>query len=89
MSYYFKRPWDEATGDPLTENWGTSIYFFETNENGDVLRQLEVFEIGKRLKYTQEHLQDDYGGLAEVALEHEEFKEYRISKDEFETAWNQ
>lgn len=87
MNIYFKRHWYETTGAPLTDDWGTSTYFFETNQSGDVLRQLEVYENGLRLKYTPEYLQDNYGGLSEVPLNIEEFKEFEITKDEFEDEW--
>jgi len=89
MNLYFKRFWDETTGDPLTQNWGTATYFFETNKSGEVLRQLEVYEKGQRLKYTLENLQDDYGGLSEVPLDLEEFKVFEITEDDFEDEWQQ
>lgn len=88
MNLYFNRPWNETTGDPLTEDWGTSTYYFETNQNGEVVRQLEVYSNSKRLKYTREHLQDKFGGLSEVPLDLVEFGEFQINKDEFEEAWN-
>lgn len=88
MNRYFKRPWEETTGDPLTDEWGTSVYYFETNQAGVVLRQIEVYANGKRLKYSLENLQDEYGGLSEVPLELEEFEEHSISENEFEAAWN-
>lgn len=87
MNHYFKRHWDETTGGSLTDSWGTSTYFFETNLDGDVLRQLEVYENGKRLIYSPGHIQDSYGGLSEVALDLEEFKEFEITKEEFEASW--
>jgi len=89
MNRYFKRPWDETTGDLSTDDWGSSVYYFETDQTGDVLRQLEVFTNSRRLKYTTEYLQDEYGGLSEVPLDLDEFKEFEISKDEFEKEWFQ
>jgi hypothetical protein len=89
MKFYFKRPWNETTGDPLTDSWGTATYFFETDLNGNVLRQLEVYEKGRRLKYAPDYSQDDYGGLSEVPLNLEEFKEFEITKREFEDKWRQ
>jgi len=89
ITRYFKRPWDDTTGAPLTDDWGTSVFYFETNLTGEVLRQLEVFANGKRIKYTTDYLEDEYGGLSEVPLDLVEFKGYEIAKDEFEEAWLQ
>ena len=86
---YFKRYWNETTGDTLTNAWGTSTYYFETEENGDVLRQLEVFANGRRLKYTSDYVQDKYGGLSEVPLDLTEFEKFKTTKNEFENAWQQ
>ncbi len=88
MNLYFRRAWDDITSDPLTEDWGTSTYYFETGQNGKVFRQLEVYANGKRLKYTSEHLQDKFGGLSVVPLDLAEFGEFQITKNEFEEAWN-
>ena len=87
MAHYFKRFWEETTGDTLTDHWGTSIYYFETDENGEVLRQLEIFANGKRLKYTPDNLQDEYGGLSEIPLDLTEFENFKITKNEFDNAW--
>ena len=63
--YYFKRPWDETTGDPETNAWGTSDYF-ETDDKGDVYRQLQIYQQGQSLRYDQNHLEDQYGGLSKI-----------------------
>lgn len=44
---YYKRYWNESTGDDLTDSWGRSTWFFETDENFNVLRQITVFESGQ------------------------------------------
>ena len=44
MKHYFKRQWEETTGDELTDTWGTSTYFVETDEQFNVIRQIQVFE---------------------------------------------
>ena len=85
--FYFKRPWDETTGSPLTNSWGTSIYYFETDDTGEVHRQLEVYNKGQRLRYDQKHIEDQYGGLSEILLDLKEFENYKIAKEEFEEAW--
>ncbi|TWI79337.1 hypothetical protein IQ13_3741 [Lacibacter cauensis] len=84
---YFKRFWDESTGDPLTDSWGTSTYYFETDSNGEVLRQIEVYENGKVLKYDQNNVEDEYGALSNNTLDVDEFKDFKIEKTEFEEVW--
>ncbi len=89
MTFYFKRFWDETTGDPLTDSWGTSTFYFETDESGEVLRQLQIFSNGSRLKYDANNLQDEYGALSDALLDLAEFEEYKITKNEFDKAWQQ
>ncbi|WP_277228629.1 DUF433 domain-containing protein [Hymenobacter sp. YC55] len=83
---YFKRYWNETTGNDLTDSWGASYYYFETNDQLNVVRQLQLFEKGQVLKYNTEYLEDNLGGLAEVPLE-EEFELFQIKKEEFEQLW--
>jgi len=83
---YFKRYWEETTGDGLTDSWGTSYYYFETDDQLNVLRQLQVSENGQILKYDTEYLEDKFGGLSEVLLD-EEFEPFEIDKAEFEQVW--
>jgi Cysteine-rich CPCC len=66
---HLKRHWNETTGQPLTDSWGTSFYYFETNKECEVLRQIEVYENGKVLKYSDAYLEDEFGGLAEKPLD--------------------
>jgi hypothetical protein len=85
---FFKRYWNETTGDPKTDSWGTSFYYFETDTKGDVLKQIVVYENGKILKYSYLHLEDEYGGLSEKALDLTD-KEYTpLSKKDFFALWN-
>jgi uncharacterized protein (DUF433 family) len=86
-SNYYKRFWEESTGNELTNSWGCSTYYFETEANFAVLRQMEIFENGQVLKYNTEYLDDKFGGLSEVPLDFEDFEPYRITRDEFETRW--
>ncbi|AUC75654.1 hypothetical protein [Olleya sp. Bg11-27] len=83
---YFKRHWDENRGDQY-EIWGKSVWFFETGNNGEVLRQIEVYENGKILKYDNQNLEDEFGGLSDQNLDLSEFENYSIDKDEFENKW--
>ncbi len=84
---YFKRFWDETTGDPLTTSWGTSTYYFETDLKGEVLRQIEAYQNGQILCYDQNNVEDEYGKLSNEPLELIGFDEFKIDKEEFEKVW--
>ena len=88
LSRYFKRAWNGSTGDKLTGSWGHSTYYFESDPNGNVLRQIESYANGNKLKYDQDHFQDEYGRLSDQPLDLEEFNDFKIEKDEFEKAWS-
>ena len=83
---YYKRQWEETTGDSLTDSWGTSYFYLETDDLGYIQRQLQVFKNGQVLKYDTTYLEDKFGGLSEAALG-EDFEPYQITKDEFEQRW--
>ncbi len=70
----------------MTGSWGTSYYYFETDDQLIVLRQLQVFENGQTLKYDTEYLEDKLGGLSELPLD-EIFVFFQIDKAEFEQIW--
>ena len=86
MPSYIKRQWEEPRGDQY-DVWGHSWWYFEVEEDGTVLRQIEQYDSGIVLKYSARHVQDDYGGLAEKPLDIEQFGESFISAQEFESAW--
>ena len=67
---------------------GMAVYFFETSFDLVPSRQLEVYENGNRLRYDQQHTHDEYGMLANQALDAEDFAPYSITKAEFDGAWN-
>ncbi|GLU45477.1 hypothetical protein [Allomuricauda sp. NBRC 101325] len=83
---YFKRNWNETRGDQY-DSWGKSIWFFETDNNGEVLRQMEVYENGKTLRYDNQNIEDEFGMLADQNLDLTEFNEFTIEKEEFENKW--
>lgn len=85
---YYKRNWDETRGDEF-DNWGKSIWYFETDKSGLPIKQIEVYQNGKILKYDQTKLEDEFGGLGDQELDIEEYSEFEISKEEFEKIWNQ
>ena len=87
MKKYYKRNWDETRGDEYN-SWGTSVWYFELDEEGYPTRQIELYENGNRLKYHSDKKFDDYGALGDQALSFDEFKEFEIEQNEFEREWN-
>lgn len=86
MILYFKRPWNETRGDHY-DHWGSSIWYFETNQEGDILRQIEVYENGRKLKYSLAFSEDEYGCLSDQSIDLPGFQPYLIRKIEFERVW--
>jgi len=86
-THYFKRHWDERSGDELTDDWGSSTYYFMTDCDFFVVRQMQLFENGKILKYDADYMEDKFGGLSEVSIDIDEFAEFAIKEDEFEQLW--
>ncbi len=85
---YYRRYWEDSTGDELTHSWGKSIWYFETDENSCVLRQVIVFETGQILKYAEEYPDDEFGGLSDQPLDPDEFEASQIEMSEFEINWD-
>lgn len=85
---YFKKFWDESTGEELTDSWGTTTYYFETDEQLNVLKQLELYQNGKILKYDAQNIEDAFGRLADQPLDIGEFAGNEILAAEFFTIWS-
>ena len=83
---YYKRHFDEPRTEK-SEIWGTCDYYFETNQDGEVLRQIEVYENGKTLKYDDEFIEDEFGFLADQPLDLFDFENFAITKTDFEFQW--
>lgn len=83
---YFKRRCDEPRRDEF-DAWGTSDWYFEFDDEGNPLRQVEQYQNGIVVKYDTTHVEDKYGGLSERFLDITNFWEFEISTQEFETAW--
>ena len=83
---YYLRPWDENRGDKYAD-WGVSLWYFEVDDSGRVVRQVEAYENGKVLRYDETNLNDEFGGLAEHPIDLGEFEQYGISKEEFDDRW--
>lgn len=83
---YYLRTWNESRGDQR-DHWGVSLCYFEVDESGSVLRQVEAYENGKVLKYDSQQPTDEFGGLAAEPIDLDEFEPFAISKDEFHDRW--
>lgn len=83
---YYKRHFNEIRTEK-SEIWGTCDYYFETNQNGQILRQIEVYENGKELKYSDEFIEDEYGFLADQPIDLLDFENFVINKSDFEYQW--
>jgi len=84
---YYKRHWNESTIDELTNTWGTSTYYFEVDINNYPTRQIQLFKNGNALKYDDNYLDDDFGGLGDQPLGPKEFEPFKIDKSDFEDMW--
>jgi hypothetical protein len=84
---YFKKFWNESTGDELTDSWGNSTYYFETDENLQVHKQIQFFENERILKYDEQNYEDEYGVLTDQPLEIEDFEDNEISEIDFYEIW--
>ncbi len=87
-SLFFKRHWNESTGEPLTDDWGTSFYYFETTQSGEVLKQMVIYDNGKVLKYSDLYLEDAFGGLTDQDLDLMDSAYTPLSKNAFFILWN-
>lgn len=87
MPTYAKRHWNDLRGDEH-EAWGTSWWYFEVDDEGGVLRQIEQYDSGVRLCYCEQHIEDEFGGLSRVPLDLSEFGYTTISSQDFEAAWS-
>ena len=85
---YYKRNWEESHGDAF-DDWGKSIWCFETDNSGLPIKQIEIYENGKVLKYDQTKLVDNFGRLGDQELDLEEFSEFEITELDFKKVWNE
>ena len=84
---YFKRDWEETRGDEF-DNWGTSTFYFETDETGLPIKQLEKYQNGQVLKFDQINPLNQFGMLSDQTLDLDEFKNFEITKEEFQNIWS-
>jgi hypothetical protein len=85
---YYKYVLSEAVGEA---KWGGGTFLYEVGEDRWAVRQLEIFEDGIVLSYDASHDDDQFGFLADQRFpddrEGEYYRQYEISKAEFEQAW--
>lgn len=84
---YFKRKWNETRGDEYS-SWGFSMWLFETDINGLPIRQIEIYDNGRILKYDKNKPFDNFGQLGQHELDLKEFSDFEISKEEFNITWD-
>lgn len=83
---YFKRHCDESRGDKY-DFWGTSTWYFEVDDDGYAVRQLELYDAGVVLKYDERHPNDEFGGLSDQSIDFDVFAPFEIDRQSFEKTW--
>ncbi len=84
--HYYKRRWDEIRDDEYAE-WGCSDWYFEVAPDGTVTRHMEVYDSGSVLQYHPHHIEDAFGFLSSAPINHSDFANFSLSRQEFETSW--
>ena len=86
---YTKFRWDEDRGDQHAA-WGGSWWYFETGVDGYVVRQVEVYDTGVRLRYGPGREDDEFGGLSQGhESELDRSADEELSAEQFEIVWAQ
>ncbi|SDT78837.1 hypothetical protein [Actinoplanes derwentensis] len=86
---FYRRRWDETRGDEF-DGWGHSDWYFEVGDDGWPVRQVEVYDTGRVLRYGPDHQEDRYGGLGEASLydSGDDWSDFEIAEVEFERVWD-
>jgi hypothetical protein len=86
---FYRRRWDESRGDEF-DAWGPSVWYFEVDDDGWLVRQVEVYDTGPVLRYGPGQEEDQYGGLGQVSLDDhkEDWSRFVITRDVFERVWD-
>lgn len=87
-NHYLKRNWDETRGDKF-DHWGTSVWYFETDKKGNVIRQVEEYIVGIRLRYDTKYKSDNYGLLSDARLYLADPGFEKINEDIFDKKWRE
>lgn len=85
---FYRRRWDETRGDEF-DNWGHSVWLFEVGCDGWPVRQVEIYDVGRVLRYGPNHPEDHYGGLGEASIydSGDQRNDFEITEAEFEREW--
>jgi hypothetical protein len=85
---FYRRRWDETRADEF-DGWGRSLWYFETNDEGWPVRQVEMYDAGHVLRYGPGHEEDRYGGLGQASLydSDEVWSTFEVTDTEFERVW--
>jgi hypothetical protein len=67
-----------------------AVWFFEAGDDGWPVRQVELYDAGRILRYGPSQQEDRYGGLGEASLydSGDDWSGFEITKAEFERVWN-
>jgi len=58
------------------------------DDDGNVKRQIEVYDNGVILRYDEHHREDEYGGLSKGSIGLPEPDDCVLSESEFEESWH-
>jgi hypothetical protein len=88
-SRFYRRRWNESRGDEF-DSWGHSVWYFEVDDGGWPVRQVEVYDTGPVLRYGPGREEDQYGGLGQGSLDDlgDDWSRFVITQGEFEHVWN-
>lgn len=89
MTRHYKRRWEESRGD-RHDAWRASTWYFEVDDDGFPIRQIEVYDDGPVRKDGPEHREDEAGSLSPVSLfsGDGDWSQWSVSAAEFEHAWS-
>ncbi|WP_430816394.1 hypothetical protein [Carboxylicivirga sp. RSCT41] len=85
---YIRRKWNETRGDEY-DHWGNSIWYFETEKDGTVKRQVEEYSIGIIIRYDSEFSHDNYGMLSDMKLDLSDTEFESIPEADFNKKWTE
>src|SRR5579859_5013876 len=84
---YLKQTVDGEDIFPRPPEWGQSAIYYETNEEGFVIRQIQLFEAGQVLAYDSSHYFDDFGRLEGSDIWAAQPQTVSITEKEFCRVW--
>jgi hypothetical protein len=83
---YFTQFWNEDRDDKYAD-WGTSTWYFETDDTDEILKQITIYKSEKVLKYSEDNLIDEFGVLDDQKLTLEDCDGESITKEAFYALW--